>query len=276
MLVRQKLESIPITVDSESTKQLLRSSHRAPSLARALPSRDFRCAAPSLKSEASPLFRSSHRAVAAAAPPRLFHTELTPTDRRSYCRCISEESVRWYFTTGPSDRCSSESSGTDSPAERPLSQPHFATGLQSLSPSASSAATPRFTRLTRHECPQCTVANRARQLASPFTSIAPAWVLTNVKSGIARLPVVTSRRKVELSRWPARAMHSAATARSIACKRAQLPSPPVKMYTLHCRGWTTTTFCCHSARNWGRGCAGIDAHRFGDKRTQTVGKCAGR
>ena len=42
MLVRQKLESIPITVDSESTKQLLRSSHRAPSLARALPSRDFR------------------------------------------------------------------------------------------------------------------------------------------------------------------------------------------------------------------------------------------
>jgi hypothetical protein len=43
VLVRQKLESIPITVDSESTKQLLRSSHRAPSLARALPSRDFRC-----------------------------------------------------------------------------------------------------------------------------------------------------------------------------------------------------------------------------------------
>ena len=89
-------------------------------------------AAPSLKSEASPLFRSSHRAVAAAAPPRLFHTELTPTDRRSYCRCISEESVRWYFTTGPSDRCSSESSGTDSPVERPLSQPHISTGVSSV------------------------------------------------------------------------------------------------------------------------------------------------
>ena len=39
-----------------------------------------------------------------------------------------EESIRWYFTTGPSDHCSSESSGTGSPAERPLSEPHISTG----------------------------------------------------------------------------------------------------------------------------------------------------
>jgi hypothetical protein len=32
----------------------------------------------------------------------------------------------------------------------------------------------------------------------------------------------------------------------------------------------------HSRHATGGGCAGTDAQRFGDKRTQTVGKCAGR
>ena len=43
-----------------------------------------------------------------------------------------EESIRWYVTTGPSDRYSSESSGTGSPAERPLSLPHTSTGVSSV------------------------------------------------------------------------------------------------------------------------------------------------
>jgi hypothetical protein len=54
----------------------------------------------------------------------------TPTRRRRSVHL--EESIRRYFTTGPSDRCSSESSGTGSPAERPLSEPHISPGVSSV------------------------------------------------------------------------------------------------------------------------------------------------
>ena len=127
------------------------------------------------------------RAVAAAAPPSLqvrgqsTLSSHQPIAAECYCRCISEQSIRLHFTTGPSDRCSSGSSGTDSPAERLLSQPHIVSGIQSLSVSESAAAgSPCCNGLKRHVYPQCTAANRAKPTTLPLTTIAPTWVVTNV------------------------------------------------------------------------------------------------